>query len=147
MFVVLGGGANDSLNLDCAVAANPIFLRSSICRPTLPPTSTPSNTAIADTGASRIFFTPKAPCAKINPAALQVVVDTAGGPPHRSPASCDVNLPIPVTKGHLMPNFHHNPMGIGPLCDDVCCVLFEKRYVTIFTKDDTIILRGWCEPS
>ena len=59
----------------------------------------------------------------------------------------DVNLPILVNKGHLMPNFHHNLMGIGPLCEHGCRDLFEKISVTVFTKDDTIILRGWREPS
>ena len=46
-----------------------------------------------------------------------------------------------------MPNFHQFFMGIGPLCDHGCCVLFEKTYVTVFFKDGTIILRGWRETS
>ena len=129
-----GGGANDSLNLECAVNANPIFPPSSICRPTLPPNITHSYTAIADTGDSGIYLTPKAPCAKINSTAPQVVVGTSGGPPHRSSASCDVKLPIPVTKGHLMPNSHNNLMGIGLLCDHGCRILFEKTSVTVFPK-------------
>ena len=102
---------------------------------------------IVDTGPSGIYLTPKAPCANINPALLQVVVGTSGGPPLSYSASCDMNLPILVTKGHLMPNFHHNMMGISPLCDHGCRVLFEKIYVTIFTKYNKIILRGWREPS
>ena len=122
------------------------FLPSSSCRPTLPPNIKPSDTAIADTGASGIYPTLKAPCANINPAAHQVLVGTAGGPPHRSSASCDVNLPIPFTKGHLMTNLHHNLMSIGPLCDHGCHVLYEKTTVTVFTKDGTIILRGWRDP-
>ena len=44
-----------------------------------------------------------------------------------------------------MTNFHHNLMGIVPLYDHGCCVLFEKTYVTVFTKGDTIILRRWRE--
>ena len=46
-----------------------------------------------------------------------------------------------------MPNFHHNFMGIGLLCDHGCRVLFEKTSVTVFSKDGTIILRGCSEPS
>ena len=45
-----------------------------------------------------------------------------------------------------MPNFHHNLMGIGPLCYHGCRVLFEKISVTIFSKESTIILRGWRNP-
>ena len=142
-----GDPTDDSLNLDCAVDVNPIFLPISSCRSTLPPNITPSDTAIADTGASGIYLTPKAPCAKINPAALQVAVGTIGGPPHQYSASCDVNLPIPVTKGKLMPNSHHNLIGIGPLCDHGCRFLFGKTSVTVFTKDNTNILCGWHEPS
>ena len=33
-----------------------------------------------------------------------------------------------------MPNLHHNLMGIGPLCDHGCRVLFEKTTVTVFPK-------------
>ena len=44
-----------------------------------------------------------------------------------------------------MPNFRHNLMGIGPLCNHSCRVLFGKTYVTVFSKDGTIILRGWSD--
>ena len=123
------------------------FLPSSSCRPTLPPNITPSDTGITDTGDRGIYLIPKAPCANINPTTLQVVVGIDGGPPHSSSASCNVNIPIPVTKIHLMSNFLHNMMGIGPLCDHGCCVLFEKKSATPPPKDDTIILRVWRESS
>ena len=111
-----------------------MFLPSSGCRPTLLLNITSSDTAIADTGASRIYLTPKAPCSNINPAALQIVVGIAGGPPHHSLASCDINLLITVTKGHLMPNFHHNLMGIGPLYEHGFRVLFEKHMLLFLPK-------------
>ena len=110
------------------------FSPSSICRPTLSPNITPSDTAILDTGASGIYLTPKAPCAKINPTAPQVVVGTYGLPTHSSSASFNVNLPIPVTKEHLMPNFRCNLMVIVPLCDHSCRVLFGKTYVNFFSQ-------------
>ena len=87
-------------------------------------------------------MTPRAPCANVNPSALQVVVGTASGLPHVSAASCDVLLPgIPVTSRHIMPNFHHNLMGIGKLCDHNCKVLFENTAVTVFSQDNVVILR------
>ena len=64
------------------------------------------------------------------------MVGTAGGPPHCSSAFCNGNLPLPVTKGHLMPNFHHNMMGVGPLCDHGCRVLFEKNLL-LFLPNST----------
>ena len=45
----------------------------------------------------------------------------------------------------MIPNFHHNLMGIGPLCDHRCRVFFEETKVTIFSKDITELLRGWRE--
>ena len=46
-----------------------------------------------------------------------------------------------------MPNFHHNLMCIGPLCDHVRPVVLKKKLVTVFSKDDKVLLRGWREPS
>ena len=56
-----------------------------------------------------------------------------------------MDLPLPVTTGYMIPNFHHNLMGIGPLCDHGCRVVFGKTKVTIFSKDSTEMLRGWHE--
>ena len=129
-----GPPADNSINLDCAVADNPVLLPSYGFRPTLPPNITPSDTEIAVTGASGVYLPQKASCANINPATLQVVVGTAGGLPHCSSASCDVNLPIPVTKGHIMPKFHHNLIGIVPLCDHGCRILFEEHLLLFLPK-------------
>ena len=45
----------------------------------------------------------------------------------------------------MMPNFHHNLMGIGPFCDNRYRVVFEQAKVTVFSKDSTKLLRGWRE--
>ena len=42
----------------------------------------------------------------------------------------------------MMPNFHHNLMGIGPLCNHGYGVVFEQSQVTFFAKDSTELLRG-----
>ena len=76
---------------------------------------------------------------------MQVVFGTVGGPPHRSSATVNVDLPLLVTTGYIMPNLNHNMMGIGPLYDHGCRVLFEKTKVTIFSKDNTELLCGWHE--
>ena len=41
-----------------------------------------------------------------------------------------------------MPNFHHNLLGIGPLCDHGCHVLFDKTAVTVFLRHNIILLCG-----
>ena len=105
------------------------------------------DSAIADTGATSIYLTPRAPCDNINTNALKILVGTAGGPPLTSSASCDPLLPnLPHIYGHIMPQFHHNLMGIGTLCDHGCRVLCENKTVTVYLRDDDILLRGWREP-
>ena len=42
-----------------------------------------------------------------------------------------------------MPSFHHSLMGIGPLCNHNCRVLFEKKAVTVFSKDGNVLLHCW----
>ena len=94
-----------------------------------------------------IYLMPKAPCKNINPNALKVLIGTSGGPPHQSSVSCNLlHTNLPVTSGHIMPQFHHNLMGIGPLCDHDCRVIFEKKYVTVYLRDDNVFLRGCREP-
>ena len=106
-----------------------------------------ADSAIDDTGATSIYLTPKASCANINSNAPKILVGTAGGPPLESAASCNLFLPnLLHISGHIMPQFHHNLMGIGPLCDHGCRVLFEKKTVTVYSQDDDLLLRGWREP-
>ena len=81
----------------------------------------------------------------MDPSSLQVVVGTAGGPTHHSTATVNIDLSLPVTTGYMMPNFHHNLMKIGPLCNHGCRVVFEETKVTIFSKNSTELLRGWRE--
>ena len=33
-------------------------------------------------------------------------------------------------------------MGIGPLCDHGCCVLYEETAVTDFSNNNTVLLKG-----
>ena len=103
----------------------------------------PSESAIADTGASGFYLILKAPCANINPAAVKILVNTSGGLPHQSSASCNLLLPnLPVCSGHIMPQLHHNLMGIGPLCDHNCRVVFAKNHSKSITRTTTSFSAG-----
>ena len=44
-----------------------------------------------------------------------------------------------------MPQFHHTLMGIGPLCDHGYRILFEETAVTVFSKDNAVLLTGFQE--
>ena len=135
------------------------FLASTVlCSPTLPnktPTIIPSSpplpsndTAIADTGASDIYLTPNAPVINIDTSAPKVRVGTATGAPQLSAGTGEVNLsqlPAECRTGQIMPTFAHNLMGIGPLCDANCKVLFTADDVTVYDRHSKPILRGWRE--
>ena len=135
-----GSASHD--NLVCAVAENYTLPTNSSLRPNLPHNILPSNTANADTGNSGIYLTPQAPCANINPSVQSIVVGTAGGPPHCSSASWDIQTHLLVSAGHIMPQFHQNIVGISELCDHDFRILFEKNAVTFFSQDDTLLLKG-----
>ena len=93
-------------------------------------------------GGRSIYLTPKAPCANINPNSLKVLTSTADGLPHQSSALCNLlHTNLRVTSGHIIPQFHHKLMGIGPLCDHICRVLFEKKPVTVYSRDNNVLLR------
>ena len=92
-------------------------------------------TSISNSGASDFYMTPCTPCVNINPSARQVIVGTAGFPPQVSSALCDLLLPeLSIKSGHIMPNFHHNLMLIGKLCDHNCRILFEKHPSQFFPR-------------
>ena len=123
-----GGLENYILGTSCAVTEKSSLLQFPSCIPTIPPPILPSSgTAIDNTSTSGFYLTPSAPCANIKPAVSQILVGTAGGPPHQSYAPCDLPLPsLTVSSGHMIPNVHNNLMGIGKLCDHDCQVMFKK---------------------
>ena len=147
-----GGPADRKLKIKLALLSNatlpPTNRRSPPHQLTDPPTVPPTDTAVADTGASGFYLTPNAPCSNVNPNALKIVVGTTSGSPHRSSAACDILLSnLPTTTGHIMPNFQHNLIGVSPLFNHNCWILFEKTAVTFFSDDGTVLLRGHRETS
>ena len=117
----------------------------------LPPAwITENNTAIVDAGASGLFFKSGAPVANINKKAPKITVGTASGDPHVSSAECELDRPelrgkVPI-KGHVMPSFTHNLMGISQFCDADCMVQYTKKEVTIFNPRGEPLVKGWRDP-
>ena len=44
---------------------------------------------------------------------------------------------LPVTSSHIIPQLHHNLMGIGSLCDHDCRVVFEKNFLQFIRRTTT----------
>ena len=78
-------------------------------------------TVIVDSGASNIYLTPAAPMLNVDSTTPKINVGTAAGMPQTSIATCDLaipNLPADFPKtGYVMPEFHQNLVGIGPMCN------------------------------
>ena len=60
-------------------------------------------------------------------------------------------LPIPQvkadfpTKGYIMPKFKNTIIGVGPICDADCTVVFKKEDVTLLSPKGEPIIQGWRE--
>ena len=51
---------------------------------------------------------------------------------------------FPTTR-YIMPSFTNTLVGVGPICDAYCTVVFTKKYVTVFSPKGNPILKGWRE--
>ena len=49
------------------------------------------------------------------------------------------------TKGYIIPSFTNTLIGVGPICDANCTVIFKKKDVTVLSPEGKPILRGWRE--
>ncbi len=52
-------------------------------------------------------------------------------------------LPPAALSGHVMPNFSHTLIGLGPFADQDCTIVFTKTAVTVYHPDGHPILSGW----
>ena len=122
-------------------------LRALKCAPSSESTVPNSCTAISDTGTSGCFLAPLAPCTNVNQDTDPISVNITGRQPHTSSAACKLLLrQVPVRTVHIMPQFHQNLLGIRPLCDAGCRVLFKSGKVTVFSSELKAILTKWCDP-
>ena len=82
-------------------------------------------------------------------AAPKITVVTATGKTQQSTGTGYLDLPhLPLgfpIKGHLMPGFRHNLLGVCPLCDAGCTVKFTHKTVIVQDKLGTSVITGWCE--
>jgi hypothetical protein len=52
-------------------------------------------------------------------------------------------LPPPALSGHVMPNFPHTLISLGPFANQDCTIVFTKTAVMVYHPDGHPILSGW----
>jgi hypothetical protein len=117
------------------------------CNPTqLPPDN---ESGIADSGLTGYYFGPDAPVSNYDATLPTVEVQLANRTPVQSIASAKLasvpDLPAASQVGHVMPGFPHNLIGLAPLVDAGCRVIFTQTLVIAFDANNKAILIGWRE--
>ena len=99
----------------------------------------PQQPGILDSGATHIYIAPNTPYEKTDTTGKNIRVGTANGQVANSTAMA--TLPITQikadfrTKGYIMPTFTNTLIGVGPICDADCTVVFKKgRHDSTLTK-------------
>ena len=102
-----------------------------------------------DSGASNIYLTPEAPMSIIDCTAQAIQVGTAAGVLQKLSATCNLaspHLPADFPKtGYVMPEFHKNLVGIGPMCNAGYTVKFTADAVIVSNQDGVPVITGWRE--
>ena len=102
---------------------------------------------IVDSGTTHLYITPSATNGSPNTSASKIVVGTANGQVESS--SAKDKLPILQlesdfpTIGYTMTSFTNMLVGVGPICDTDCTVVFTKQDITVFLPGVNAILTGW----
>ena len=107
------------------------------------------HTGIVDSGATHIYIAPNAPHGTLDTSAAKIRVGTANG--QLATSAAKATLPIPKLStdfpktGYIMPYFNNTLIGVGPICDANCTVVFKKKYVTVLSPEGKTILQEWRE--
>ena len=104
---------------------------------------------IVYSGATHIYIVPNEPHGPLDTSADTVKVGTANGQVERSAEQSTLPIPqlaadFPKT-GYIMPSFTNTLIGVGPICDANCTVMFHKNDVTVLSPESKPIIKGWRE--
>ena len=107
------------------------------------------HTSIVDSGASGFYFSKNAPTINFDPTAPKITVGTTSGQTHQSSGASNLGLPnLPPDfprAGKVMTSFHHTLIGLGPIYNADCKVIFTKNNVIVYDQGGSLILTGWRE--
>ena len=105
-------------------------------------------TAFLDTSASLHLVHERSPTEINILQQQQKTVTILNGQSMKTPKKIKIkinSLPEEAKIGNILPGIKHNLISEPPLCDAGCEVLFRKKDVLV-TKDNKLLLKGWCDP-
>ena len=97
----------------------------------------PEQTGIVDSGGTYLYIAPNTPYGQLDTIASKIIVVNVNRQVE-IPTAKDT-LPIPQlaadfpTTGYIMPTFTNTLIGVGPICDANCTVVFRKEDVTFMS--------------
>ena len=107
------------------------------------------HTGIVDSGATHLYIAPNSPYRPLDTSSATIKVGTYNGQVSTSAAKSTLPIPQLVsdfpTTGYIMPAFTNTLIGVGPICDANCTVVFKKQDVTVLSPEGKPILQGWIE--
>ena len=99
-----------------------------------------------DSSATHLYIAPTAPHRPPDTSAATIKVGTDNGQVETSAEKAA--LPIPQlaadfpTTGYIIQSFTNTLIGVGPICDANCTVIFKKKDVTLLSPEGKPIIRG-----
>ena len=107
------------------------------------------HTGIVDSGATHLYIAQNAPHGTLDTGTTKIRAGTENGQVATSAAKA--TLPIPQLKAefpttrYIIPTFTNTLIGICPICDANCTIVFKKQDVTVLSPEGKPILQGWIE--
>ena len=99
-----------------------------------------------DSGATHIYIAPNASYEKMDTTGKQIRVGTENVQIASSTAMA--TLPIPQvnadfpTKGSIMPTFTNTLIGVGPIFDANCTVVFKNKMLQYYHQKGSLLSKG-----
>ena len=105
------------------------------------------HTVIVDSGATHFYIAPNAPHGPLDTSDATIKVGTYNGQVATSAAKATLSIPQLTadfpTMGYIMPDFTNTFIGVGPISDANCTLVFKDKAVTILSPEGKPILQGW----
>ena len=120
------------------------------CSPTQQENILPQHhTGIIDSGETHLYIAPSAPHGQPDTTSTPITAGTANGQMVKLAATDTLPTPqlaeeFPTTR-YIVPSFTNTLIGVGPICNADCKVLFTKKDVVVISPEGKTILTGWRE--